>query len=149
MRAGRGVYVRPVTSRFGVRPPAPEKIVEALAGLKGETVAPSGASAANALGLTTQVPARMVYLTTGPARLLKVGRQEVELRHAPAWQLRWPRERAGQVVRALAWLGPEEAPQHVPALRKKLSPPERKQLAAATAGVPSWLAAHLSALAYG
>lgn len=149
LRAGRGVYVRPVTSRFGVRPPSPELVIEALAEVRGEIIAPSGAATANALGLTTQVPARTIYLTSGPTRQLKLGQQEVELQHARAWQLLWPRQLEGQVIRALAWLGPEEAAEKIGALRQRLTPGERQQVAAASACVPSWMAAHLSGLAHG
>src|SRR5918994_1950044 len=56
LRAGRGIYVRPVESRFGVRAPSVEKVIEAVAAQRGETIVPSGAAAANTLGLTTQVP---------------------------------------------------------------------------------------------
>ena len=51
---------------------------------------PNGAAAANALGLTTQVPMRAVYLTSGPSRRLKLGAQMIEIRHAPIWQLIFP-----------------------------------------------------------
>src|ERR1700724_1256402 len=61
MRAGRGIYVRPIESRFGARPPVASKVVEAIAAQRGESVAPHG-TAANELGLTTQVPVREVYL---------------------------------------------------------------------------------------
>lgn len=84
MRAGRGVYIRPVESRFGTRPPEVSKVVEAIAAQRGESVAPHGAAAANELGLTTQVPVREVYLTSGPSRNLKLGAQVIELRHVPA-----------------------------------------------------------------
>lgn len=86
LRVGRGLYVHPVETRFGIRPPSAEHVVQALALAKGEVIASHGAAAANALGLTTQVPVRMVYLTTGRSRTLKLGKQAVELRHAPAWQ---------------------------------------------------------------
>src|SRR3970040_351564 len=72
LRAGRGVYVKPVESRFGTRAPMSMKVVEELAAKRGETIAPHGAVAANALGLTTQVPTREVYLTSGPTRPLKL-----------------------------------------------------------------------------
>lgn len=52
LRVGRGLYVRPIESRFGTRPPETEKLVEAIAEVRGETVASHGAAAANALGLT-------------------------------------------------------------------------------------------------
>jgi len=77
----------PVESRFGARPPVASKVVEAIAAQRGESVAPHGAAAANELGLTTQVPVREVYLTSGRSRRLKLGAQVVELRHVPAWQL--------------------------------------------------------------
>ena len=50
LRVARGTYVVPVSSRFGTRAPAPEKVMEALAARSGEVVTPHGASAANALG---------------------------------------------------------------------------------------------------
>ena len=53
---------------------------EILAKQRGETIVPSGAAAANALGLTTQVPVKSVYLTSGRSRVLNLGRQAVELR---------------------------------------------------------------------
>jgi hypothetical protein len=65
IRAGRGVYLRPITSRFGTRAPSVEQAVEALASQRGEVIVSNGAAAANALGLTTQVPIRPVYLTSG------------------------------------------------------------------------------------
>ena len=104
----QGVYVRPVQTRFGPRPPAVEKVLASLTALWGETIVPSGGAAANALGLTTQVPVRSVYLTSGPNRKLRLGELTVELRHAPRWQLAAPHRPAGEVVRALSWLGPDE-----------------------------------------
>ncbi|WP_258120450.1 DUF6088 family protein [Mesorhizobium onobrychidis] len=87
IRADRGVYLRPVTSRFGTRSPSVEQAVEALASQRGEVIVSSGAAAANTLGLTTQVPIRSVYLTSGRTRKMNLGKQVVELRHAPRWQL--------------------------------------------------------------
>jgi hypothetical protein len=57
---------------------------------RGEIVVGNGAAAANALGLTTQVPVREVFLTSGRSRKLKLGAQTVELQHAPPWQLLYP-----------------------------------------------------------
>ena len=110
IRAGHGIYMRPVQTRFGPRSPSTEQAIEALAVQRDEMIVPSGAAAANALGLTTQVPVKSVYLTSGRSRVLNLGRQDVELRHAPRWQLALGNKTSGQVVRALAWLGPEEAP---------------------------------------
>src|SRR5262245_599195 len=86
-RLYRGVYVRPVKTKYGPRAPSPEKIVENIKRAQAETVVPHGAAEANALGLTTQVPIRIVYLTSGRNRTLKLGSQTIELKHAPKWML--------------------------------------------------------------
>jgi hypothetical protein len=149
LRAGRGIYVRPVESRFGVRAPSVEKVIEAVAAQRGETIVPSGAAAANTLGLTTQVPVRWVYLTSGPSRTLQLGRQIVELRHAPQWQLVLPSRPAGQAVRALAWLGPTKAHETMRRLKRTLPTTELDALAAVGPRLPSWLAEPVSQIAHG
>jgi len=146
LRAGRGVYVHPVESRFGTRAPSTAKMVEGLAAQRGETIVAHGAAAANTLGLTTQVPVREVFLTSGPSRRLKLGSQIVELRHAPAWQLVLPGRGAGNVVRALAWLGPKKAGEAIRRLKLKLPPAELEEIASARARLPTWMAREVSAL---
>ena len=146
LRAGRGIYVRPVDSRFGLRAPSTLKMVEGLATQRGETIVSHGAAAANALGLTTQVPMRAVYLTSGPSRQLNLGAQMVEFRHAPIWQLIFPGRTAGDVVRALAWLGPEKAGEAIRKLSAKLPASELKEVASARARLPAWMAQEVSAL---
>lgn len=144
MRASRGLYVRPVSSRFGVRAPAAEKVAHEFASSRGETIARHGAAAANALGLTTQVPTRLVYLTSGPSRQLKLGAQVVELKHVPSWQLAFPKQTAGEAVRALLWMGKEQAPMALAKLKPKLTFTERKQLNLSRQNLPEWLAQSVS-----
>lgn len=148
LRAGRGMYVRPVETRFGVRPPSVPKVVEALSEARGETLVSSGATAANSLGLTPQVPVRVVYLTSGRSRLLSIGAQTVELRHAPPWQLELPESRAGQAIRAIAWLGQERATEAVESLRCKLSSTDLHELTKVQGRLPMWVAKQVSALAH-
>lgn len=140
LRVARGVYVAPVSSRFGTRAPAPEKVVKAMAEQSGEIVAPHGAHAANAFGLTQQVPIREVYLTTGKTRKLKLGRSEVLIKHAPRWMLALGTGPAGAAVRALAWMGPTHAGKSLAALRRALPRTEWSALASARAALPSWMA---------
>jgi hypothetical protein len=146
LRVGRGIYALPVESPFGSRAPLASKLVEGLAHQRGETIVSHGAAAANTLGLTTQVPLRSVYLTSGPSRRLKLGAQTVEFRHAPVWQLIFPGRAAGDVVRALAWLGPERAGEALRTLRAKLPLAEMKEVASARARLPTWMAKEVSAL---
>ena len=149
LRVGRGLYVLPIESRFGNRAPSPHKTVEALAEQRGERITSSGAMAANVLGLTTQVPVTPEYLTSGPSRTLTLGRQKVRLRRSPPWQLVLSGRRSGEVVRALAWLGPERAGTALEQIRRSLSAEERRELAGVTAQMPGWLAEPLSRLAHG
>ena len=146
LRAGRGIYVRPVESRFGSRAPSTLSLVEGLANQRGETIMVHGAAAANALGLTTQVPVRAVYLTSGRNRRLKLGAQMVEFRHAPIWQLIFPGRASGDMVRALAWLGPEKAGEAIRKLRTKLPMSDLEEVTSARARLPTWMAQEVSAL---
>jgi hypothetical protein len=65
LRAGRGMYISPVTSRFGTHAPSAHRLIAELSAQRGEDIAPSGAASANALGLTTQVPTQMIYFGFG------------------------------------------------------------------------------------
>lgn len=138
LRICRGSYVVPVKSRFGTRAPAPEKIVQALAEKNNETVTSTGARAANSLGLTQQVPVREMFLTSGRARTLKIGKSEIQIKHAPRWML--GTSAAGEAVRALAWLGENNAPSVIHQLRCTLSENEWALLLARRSSLPSWLA---------
>lgn len=140
LRVARGVYVSPVTSRFGTRAPAPEKVVHALAAQHGEVVVPHGANAANSLSLTQQVPIREVYLTSGRTRTLKFGKSEVTVKHAPRWMLALGHGQAGTAVRALAWMGPSHVRESLSALRRTLSIDEWRTLTSSRAVLPSWMA---------
>ena len=149
IRAGRGLYLHPVASRFGARTPSVEQAVEALATHKGEIIVSNGAAAANALGLTTQVPVRSVYLTSGRSRKMHLGKQVVELRHAPRWQLTLANRPAGEAVRALAWLGPEKAETALKTLKRKMPSGAFGELVAAAPQLPTWLARSVGKAAYG
>lgn len=146
LRVCRGVYMRPIETRFGTRAPSPPKVIAALSALWGETIVPSGGAAANLLRLTTQVPIRMVYLTSGPGRKLRLFALILELRHAPRWQLVAPGRPAGQAVRAMAWLGPYEIEESLEIIKRTLSETDLAELTATRAILPSWMAGPVSTL---
>lgn len=146
LRIGRGLYVRPIHTRFGVRTPEVSAVLKALQTESGEVIAPSGAATANQLGLTTQVPLRPLYLTSGRTRHLKLGAQTVELRHAPRWQLTLAERPAGAVIRALAWGGRERSGALSAQLKSKLSPETIAELSSVRGRLPTWMAERLSAM---
>lgn len=147
LRLGRGTYVAPVSGRFGQHAPAPSTVVTLLGAQTGETVVRHGASSASSFGLTTQVPVREVYLTSGPTRTLQFGNQSVELRHAPKWQTILPGKPAGEAIRALAWLGPEEAATAMSEIVAKLPNESLADLMNARGIVPTWVAQTISSAA--
>jgi hypothetical protein len=140
----RGVYVRPVKTRFGTRAPAAEKVIERFAATRAETVVSHGAAAANALGLTTQVPTKLVFLTSGKNRSLKLGAQIVEMRHAPNWMLLPSHRAAGEAVRALEWIGERRAPEALTVLKQKLAPSTVNELIALRPVLPGWMSKSIS-----
>ncbi len=146
LRIGRGLYLRPVQTRFGARSPEVSAVLEVIQKETGEAIAPSGAATANQLGLTTQVPLRPVYLTSGRTRHLKLGAQTVELRHVPRWQLTLAERPAGAVIRVLAWGGRERGRALAAQLKSKLSPETLAELSHVRRRVPTWMAQELSAL---
>ena len=136
----RGRYALPVHSRFGTRPPAPELVMARLQDEQGDPLLSSGVASANALGLTTQVPVQQTFLSrTRSRKRYRFGKQEISLRQAPRWQFLLADRPAGQAIRALAWLGPDQAGAAVPRLRKALPTPEWEALLAVRAELPIWL----------
>ena len=140
MRICRGIYMRPIQTRFGLRAPSLEKAIVALSALWGETIVSNGGDAANWLGLTTQNAVRTVYLTSGPDRILHFGAHQVELLHSPRWQLTAAHGTAGIVIRAISWLGPCEVERSLDAVLPKLSRKDLDELVAAQAVLPEWMA---------
>lgn len=140
IRVDRGAYVAPVPGRAGCRPPSAEKVVESLAALSGELIAPDGATLAIAFGLEEQGRVARGYVTSGRSRTLLLGSVEVTLQHAPAWMLALGNGPAGAAVRAMVWVGPDAADKALAKIRLALSNPEWLTLVACRAALPSWMA---------
>ena len=144
LRVGRGLYAVPIQSRFGVRPPATQTIVQAMEAAQGEVIVANGATEANALGLTTQVPTREVFLTSGASRTLHLGNRTVEFQHAKRWLLALGKRPAGRAIRALSWLGPEQGASALKVLHAQLPSEEWMAMRSARQMLPSWLARAVS-----
>ncbi|MCE2407732.1 MAG: hypothetical protein J4G19_09585 [Pseudomonadales bacterium] len=142
LRLGRGVYVLAIQSRLGRRAPSVEKTIARLADACGERIAISGAMAANALGLTTQVPVKRIFLTSGSSRILTFDSD------APSWQLALCGRRSGDAIRALAWLGQNRIDAVVEKVRERLSAEELQEIASVSAQMPGWLAERVSVMAH-
>ena len=148
-RVARGLYHYPEShTLLGEVAPSVEAVAKALASRDQIKLQPSGAYAANLLGLSEQVPAKVVYLTSGPARKLKLGKLVMELRPATSRQLATAGRASGSVIAALRYLGkPHVTPGRIARLREVLSKEDRRSLANDLAHAPVWMHSFLRAIA--
>jgi hypothetical protein len=147
-RLARGLYDFPkVHPKLGPLSPAPDDVAQALARETGSQVQIPGARAANALGLSTQVPAKSIYLTDGPSRRVALGKRIVDLRHASPKHLIAPGSPAGTVVQALRHVGPMRAADIVRIAAHRLSASDKKTLATAALQAPAWMRPTLVSIA--
>jgi len=141
VRLTRGVYVRPEESRFvGQVLPEPFKVVEAMAKKSNETIQVSGAEAARQLGLSTQVPAQPIFLTTGQSRRFNIGSLEVTLKHVSRKKIPFPESKVGLVILALWYLGKKlTTPKTIEKIEKKLTATEFEKFQSSREHMPVWM----------
>lgn len=147
-RLTRGLYDFPkVHPQLGPLSPTPDDVAKALARETGSQVQIAGARAANALGLSTQVPAKSTYLTNGPSRRVVLGKRVVDLRHASPKHLIAPGSAAGTVVQALRHVGASRAADVVHVAVRWLSVSDKKTLASNAIQAPAWMRPTLVSIA--
>lgn len=146
-RIGTGMYAYPIQTRFGILPPNFNLVIEHIVKKTGEVIAAPGAVSANRLGLTTQNPMKLVFLTSGKTRVLQFKKAEVILQNAPDWQLLEPNSVVGHAIRAIDFMGEYQAEWVVEKINELLKPDERKSLLALRPFVPKWIAEEVSRLA--
>jgi hypothetical protein len=106
-RVMRGIYDQPEQSELLKGPCSPDahQVAKATARKHGWRIVPSGAQAANLLGLSTQVPAKVLYLSDGPTRTCSAGKLVIRFQHAEPKTLGTASEVNGMVIQALRYLG--------------------------------------------
>lgn len=146
-RAGRGLYHLP--RNHPALGPSYEAMQDLVQRKAGGDVFPTGAHAANVLGLSDQVPMRSWHLTTGPSRRIRSGKSEIVLRHISPRFVSTKNPKSAQVILALRWLGKRAVDDDVISkLRRNLSPSDRADLLADAGCAPSWIADIFHQLAY-
>ena len=148
-RLSRGLHLYPKTHpKLGVLAPTPDQIAQALAGKDDLRIQPSGAYAANLLGLSEQVPAKVVFLTDGTNRKIKVGNQEIILQQTTPKNMATAGRTSGLVIQALRYLGKDHVDDAVvDTLARRLSPDDRRQLSKDIRHAPAWIGAIFRRLA--
>ena len=106
MRIGHGVYLVPKKDPvFGVVMPALEDIAQAIAKKDKVKIKPAGAYALHRLGLSTQVPTKLVYLTDGPPRQIKVGKSVIKFKTTTPKKLSMRGVYSSLIIQALEEVG--------------------------------------------
>ena len=101
---------------------------------------PSEVAAANALGLTTQVPGRVVYLTNGTTRSRRFGNTIIQFKRASPRRLAGAGTPSGLVLQALRYLGPTGVNERViEELRRPLPRQVRRELRTLLPMIPAWM----------
>ena len=99
--------VRQCLSRMEYEAPSPHHVAQALARKFNWSIAPSGATALNLLGLSTQVPAKWSYISDGPYHKFNVGKLELEFKHRSNREISGLSYKSAMVIQALRALGKE------------------------------------------
>ena len=138
----RGLYDYPKTDpQFGILQPSTDDIANALASRDATRLQPSGAYAANLLGLSTQVPTRVVYLTDGCSRTVQIGSRQIMLKHTSSRNMATAGRSSGLVIQALRYLGRENVDQRViEQLGRRLSSDTLQHLMKDIRYAPAWIA---------
>jgi hypothetical protein len=141
-KVGRGLYDvpkdHPVLGRLS---PTTDAVVNAVAKRTSATLLPSGAHAANQLGLSEQVPMRPVYLTDGRRRRLQVGKNSVLLKPAAPRTIHTKHPTSALVIHALRWIGRKHVDgETIAKLRRNLKPDDRAALVEDAPHAPGWIA---------
>ncbi len=140
-RLSRGIYDFPEEhSVLGKLQPSPEKIAEALVERDCTRIQPAGAYAANILGLSEQVPAKVVFLTDGPSRTVKIGATTIQLRRTTPKNMAMAGRLSGLLIQALRELGKKNmTTERVEHLKRILPIEKRQELLKDIRLAPAWM----------
>ncbi|MBX9791375.1 MAG: hypothetical protein K2Y37_20840 [Pirellulales bacterium] len=140
-RLARGVYDFPKRHpALGTLSPSADAIAQALAGRDRTRIQPSGAYAANVLGLSEQVPAKAVFLTDGPSRIVKIGGMTIELRRTTPRNMAAAGRLSGLLIQAFRALGKEHiTPARINHLKRTLPADKRRELLKDLKLAPAWM----------
>lgn len=141
-RLAHGFYDYPKKHKtLGMLPPAPEKVAQALAHRDQVRVQPAGAYAANLLGLTEQVPAKIVFLTEGSSKKILIGKQSIVFTKTTPKNMKMAGTISGLLVQALKNIGRQKiTTQMIRRLKTVFKPEHYQQLKKDLPFMPQWVA---------
>jgi hypothetical protein len=142
VRLSHGIYLRPVVDKqIGLLYPSPDKIAKAIAKRDNARILPTGSHAMNLLGLSTQVPMNVVYLTDGSPRKVNIGRRKITFKKTSPRNFEYKGKIIPLVVGALKEIGKDHiSAEQLKQLEKILSDSEEKKILLNDANLaPTWM----------
>ncbi|MEI6607309.1 MAG: DUF6088 family protein [Verrucomicrobiota bacterium] len=138
----RGLYDFPAQDPvLGTVAPSADAIARALVVRDAIRLQPSGAYAANELGLSDQVPSRIVFLTDGPARKIKIGKREIHLHHTTPRNMATAGRKSGTLIQALRHIGQDQVDEKVLSiLRRQITDSDRPIIQKDLHHASAWIA---------
>lgn len=125
---------------FGDVPPSVDRIAAALAEKDNLKIQSSGAYAANLLGLSDQVPAKIVFLTDGSSRMVQAGNWHIKLKKTTPKNMATAGRMSGLVIQALRYIKQENIDDKIiKKLKGKLSVEDKEQLMSDLRYAPAWI----------
>jgi Family of unknown function (DUF6088) len=149
-RVIRGIYDYPRQSKALGGPVSPniDQVADALARKFVWRIQPNGATAQNLLGLSTQVPARLVYLSDGPDRSYTIGKTSLAFEHTALKEAGFKLQESRLVVQALKELGEGRiTPKIITQIRKQFDRALRQRILLDTKTATGWVYAAIQEIA--
>ena len=142
-RLARGIYAKPTFSKLLNKYvlPGAEEVAVAIAKRDKARLLPTGAYAQNALGLSSQVPLRIVYLTDGSPRTITIGKRSIQFKKTTPKNLALKGKISKLVVQALKDIGKDKATaQELNKIHTLLQKEDKQDLKHDIALAPQWIA---------
>lgn len=149
-RVIRGVYDYPRYSEVLQKAVTPDihQVAQALARKFAWRIQPDGATAQNLLGLSTQVPSRVSYLSDGPSRSYTVGMTSLDFEHTALKEASFKLPESRLVVQALKAFGESRiTPKLISQIRKKFGAALRQRMLLDTKTSTGWVYAAIQEIA--
>lgn len=144
IRLCRGVYLKPEHIRFGIAYPSITEIAEAIGKRDHAQVLPAGAAAMNLLGLSPQIPKNPIYLTSGSARVIKLGERTITFKRAVPKNFAINGDKRKLIVQAMKYIGEQNMTEkdYLDFRKLILLFPEKETLKKDLPAMPTWIRRH-------
>jgi hypothetical protein len=141
-RLAHGLYDFPaVHPKLGLIMPSTEKVIEAIKISDAIEVQPTGAYAANLLGLSTQIPMRIELYTNGPKRTIRFGNQQILLKPTTPKNMIGAGNKAGLILHALRQIGKENVNvEMIEQIKSQIEEKDIKHIKKQIQFAPAWIA---------